>query len=168
MYRIRDYLDHDTIKQVYLSLAYPHLLYCCAQWGGTFSTYTDSLFVEQKKLLRIMFHRQSYDHTHPLFTSYNLLKLNDITRIYLQTCLFVHSALYSSPVDWNFHLMDHSSTRSYNNLRLPLCRTSHAQLNILFRGPKLWNQLPQDIKRETSRPTFKRKLKKNMLLNNYS
>ena len=52
IYRIRDYVDKDSLRQIYLSLAYPHLLYCCALCGGAYKTFIDNLFVEQKKLIR--------------------------------------------------------------------------------------------------------------------
>lgn len=48
IYRIRGLVNHDSVRQLYLSLAYPHLLYCCALWGGAFKTLIDSLFVDKK------------------------------------------------------------------------------------------------------------------------
>lgn len=155
-YRIRDHVNSDSLKQIYLSLAYPHLLYCCALWGGAYKTYVDRLFVEQKKLIRIMTRHQRFDHTQPLFSSLRLLKLPDI--IHLQSCLFVHGALHSYPTNCNIDVIDRSDNR-INKLRIPLCRTSHAQQNIAFQGPKTWNQLPQDLKNITSRSEFKYKLK---------
>ena len=45
------------------------------------------------------------------------------------------------------------------DLRVPLFRTSNGQKSILFRGPKLWNQLSSDVKLAPSPLTFKRRLK---------
>ena len=133
--------------------------------GGAFKTYTDSLFIQQKKLIRIMSHSHRYDHTHPLFTTLNLLKLPDI--IYLQTCLFVYGALHCFPVNCNFHVLDHSNTRNVQTLQLPLCRTSHAQQSVQFRGPKSWNQLPNNVKDTFSRPKFKQEIK-NLIIAKYN
>ena len=33
IFRIRDYIVKDSVRQIYLSLGYPHLIYCCAIWG---------------------------------------------------------------------------------------------------------------------------------------
>lgn len=33
VYRIRDCLDTESILQIYLSLSFAHLSYCCALWG---------------------------------------------------------------------------------------------------------------------------------------
>ncbi len=107
--RIRDHVNTDSLKQISLSLAYPHLLYCCALWGGAYKTYVDPLFVEQKKPIRIMTRNQRFDHTQPLFSGLNLLKLPDI--IHLQSCLFVHGALHSHPINSNIDVIDRKDNR---------------------------------------------------------
>lgn len=43
MYRTRNYMNTESRKQIYLSLGYPHLLYCCALWGGAYVTFINSL-----------------------------------------------------------------------------------------------------------------------------
>ncbi len=108
-----------------------------------------------------MSHHQRYDHSDPLFNKLNILKLPNI--LHLQTCLFVHKALHFFPQNTDF-LMENSITRTYNQLRIPLYRTSHAQQNILYRGPKQWNDLPHELRDITTFPLFKRRLK-NMLYN---
>ncbi len=34
----------------------------------------------------------------------------------------------------------------YNNLKIPLRKTSHAQQSVVFRGSKIWNEILLDIK----------------------
>ena len=161
LYNIRDYMDHETLKLIYYSLAYSHIIYCCAVWGGAFKTLITGLFTVQKKMLRVMFRRQRYDHTGPLFNNYQLLSVQDI--INLRTCIFVYKSIHLFPIDCMFQTMSRDSSRS-QNFRVPLCRTSHAQQSVLVRGCRLWNQLPEDIKCSNTIDTFKRKLK-NQLLN---
>lgn len=48
-YKIRNNLTVDCLKLLYMSIVYPHLLYCSAIWGGAFSTLIDGIFVAQKK-----------------------------------------------------------------------------------------------------------------------
>ena len=154
--RVRDSLNREKLRQMYLSLTYPHPLYGSALWGGAFKTYIDSLFIQQKKLVRIMSHSQRYDHTHPFLTSLKLLKLPDI--LYLQTCVFVYGALHLFPKNCNFHILDRNNTCNVLTLQLPLCRTSQAQQSIQFRGPKLWNQLQNYIGNIHSCVKFKQDL----------
>ena len=81
------------------------------------------------------------------FRDVKLLKLSDV--IDLQTTLFVHGALNTFPMDCKVQVIARNDT-SRQNLRLPLCRTSHAQQSILVRGARHWNQLPHHIKNATS------------------
>lgn len=156
IYRLRDCLNQNSLRQIYLSLIYPHLLYCCAIWGGAYNTFIDSLIISQKKLLRVMFFKDRYAHTNCIFRDFRLLKLPDI--IYLQTNLFVHKALHSFPVYPGFTVMPHSVTRRTHQLRLPLCRSTHAQQSVLSRGSKNWNNLPQSLLNNDNLVSFKRNL----------
>lgn len=61
--KIRNCINTSCLKQLYISLAKHHLLYCSAIWGGASKTYIDKLFLTQKKIVCIIFHKASYDHT---------------------------------------------------------------------------------------------------------
>ena len=102
LYKIRYSMNTDFLRHIYLSLVYPHLLYCSALWEGAYKTFLDSLFVCQK----LLFNKQRYDHTSPLLKEFKLSKLHDI--IYLQTGLFVHGALYTFPLDCGFQHNTHT------------------------------------------------------------
>ena len=47
-------------------------------------------------------------------------------------------------------------TRKKDDLKLPYCRTNLRQNTICFQGPKLWNNIPADIKQTKSLNIFKR------------
>lgn len=164
-YRIREYLNQDNIKLIYSSLAYPHFLYCAAIWGGAYQTHIQSLFVTQKKLIRVMFNCHRYYHTNPIFSHHKILKVPDI--IQLQTLLFVFNALVcNNSTDRDFQIIAHNiATRRPCTLRIPLCRTSHAQQSVLVRGARQWNQLPDDLKLAPAKHIFKSKLKLALLHN---
>lgn len=51
LYKIRNSITSDCLKLVYMSLAYPHFLYCSAIWGGAYNTYCSTLFTAQKNSL---------------------------------------------------------------------------------------------------------------------
>ena len=46
-----------------------------------------------------------------------------------------------------------------DDLKLPYCRTNLHQNTICFQGPKLWNNIPSDIKQTKSLNIFKRGVK---------
>ena len=54
-------------------------------------------------------------------------------------------------------------TRNSNNFHLPHMRLSVSQKSIFFQGPKLWNDLPLDIKTSPSINVFKRRFKKYLI-----
>jgi hypothetical protein len=54
-------------------------------------------------------------------------------------------------------------TRNVNDLHLPLCRLVTEQRTFDFRGAKMWNSLPPEIKSEQSLKSFKYKLHSHLL-----
>lgn len=90
IFRIRNCLNSKCLRQIYYTLVYPHLTYCCGIWGGAYCTLINNLFITQKKLLRLMYFKGRYDHTNSIFKDAGLLKVPDI--INLQTSLFVHKS----------------------------------------------------------------------------
>lgn len=162
IYRIRNNLSKEHLRLIYFALVYPHLLYCSAIWGGGYGTDLNSLFTTQKKILRTMHYKGRYDHSNLLFADSKLLKLNEI--LDLQVALFVYKSLHLYLVNPGFVPLPPS--RRVNELRIPLCLTTHAQHSILIRGSRQWNQLPQDLRSAQSHHIFKNRYKK-ILLNKY-
>ena len=158
IFKIRDFMSVDSLKLIYSSLIYPYFLYGTAIWGGCYETDLDSLFITQKKLIRIMTYSSRFAHTTPLFQNLRLLKLKDIIR--LQTNIFVFNAMYMFSSNCGFqYTPQYVSSRRPGTLRIPLCRTSHAQRSVTYRGTSCWNDLPNDIRTITSRNNFKLKIK---------
>ena len=100
--------------------------------------------------------KQRHEHTQDIFIDLKLLRLPDI--IYLQTNLFVHKSLHSSSIVPNFTGMPGNVTRRSRDSLVTLCRTSHAKQNILSRGAKIWNNLPQHLKTNENIKVFKSEL----------
>ena len=44
MYKVRNCITTDCLRQIYLFLAYPHFIYCTGIWGRAYKTYVDTLF----------------------------------------------------------------------------------------------------------------------------
>ena len=136
------------------------MLYCASIFGGTYKTHLDKLFVNQKKLVRVMTGSGRFAHTTPIFQELQLLKLQDI--VTYQTLLLVYRCLYIYKVDYGFEYVANTNVRTRlrqtNNLKIPLCNTSHAQHSAIYRGTKLWNELSPDLKNK-SLNSFKLQLK---------
>lgn len=162
LYRIRNCVTLDCLKLIYYCTAYQHLLYCSSIWGGAYSTLLDGLFLAQKKLMRVIFRKSRFDHTDPIFLGNNILKVPDI--ISLQTCLFVFKSIYVYPNNTNFKFFSqNTNTRRPNDLKIPLCRTVHAQRSVSMRGVMKWNDLPHQTKALTSITSFKNNIRLSLL-----
>jgi len=151
------------LKQLYLSLAYPHIVYCSAVWSGANKTSLKSLEREQKRIIRIITYRSYNDHTGPIFKELELLKLPDIMLI--QTGLFVFKSVKGlTPSINSFQRITHSiHTRGvHETLRLPQCRTSHAQKRLAYRGSKIWNSLDYVLRQSPTVYHFKRAMKQEL------
>ena len=57
MYKIRNFVDNKTLKMIYYSLIYPHLLYAIPIWGNSDQTHIKPLFIVQKKAVRLILNK---------------------------------------------------------------------------------------------------------------
>ena len=60
-------LDTKTLILLYNAIIIPYLNYCVEVWGNTHKTNIYSLFIKQKKAVRIAYHAKYLDHTSSLF-----------------------------------------------------------------------------------------------------
>ena len=113
MYRIRNCVDNQTLKMIYYSLIYSHLLYGIPIWGNADEVHISPLYILQKKAIRLIVNKdksiqtlfklpgehESYWYidtfvkpsSSPLFTELGILKLYDIFKV--STLLFVYESL---------------------------------------------------------------------------
>ena len=54
MYKARRYLNKVSLKNLYYAYMYPYFTYCIEVWGSAAKCHVNSLFLLQKKNIRIM------------------------------------------------------------------------------------------------------------------
>ena len=80
---------------MYCTLVMPYLTYCCEVWGNNYKTRIQSLFILQKRAIRIICLNANYKcHTKPLF--FQLRSLNVFDIIDLNSLVFVYKAFHNS------------------------------------------------------------------------
>ena len=52
--KARHYLELKNLKELYNTMVYPYLTYCNINWASTYPTRLRSIYIAQKKLLRLM------------------------------------------------------------------------------------------------------------------
>ena len=192
MYRIRNCVDNQTLKMIYYSLVYSHLLYGIPIWGNADDVHISPLYLLQKKAIRLILNKDKSIKTlfelpgedvsywyidtfvkpssSPLFLELKILKLYDIFK--LSTLLFVYDCLNElNPTQFHSYYMFPYMTRNTavnrsGNLELPQPRTSTYGLKaIKFTGTKLWNDLTQNERTAVSKNVFKMNMKKRLIMN---
>ena len=168
--KLKSFLPEMILKQIYCSLALPHLRYCISTWGSASTATLQKLTIQQKILLRIINNVPFRTHTSPLFKKLNLLKFEDFFKynclIVMYNCLKnnKHEHLYAKIVNCQNN-MHHMQSRNNQSLRLPFYNLSRCKQSMLYSGIKNWNNIPNDIKQSTSINIFKRKCTQYFLAN---
>ena len=147
---------------MYYSFVYPYLLYGILIWGDAANAHLNSLFLIQKKIIRIITLSEYLAPTRPLFLSTEILKLKDIYRF----SLGIH--MYKEQTVGNVRLVDHQyNTRNHNNAVPIFQRLAQSQRSLSYNGPIYWNLIPYNIKNSSSLSVFK-KLYKKFLVSQYA
>ena len=190
MNRIRNYVTDNTLKLIYHSLIYPHLLYGISVWGNADITHLDSLRILQKKAVRIISNKHKNIHSlftlpgdpemywlfdtfikeasTPLFNNLNILKISDIFNASILN--FVYDSLNNINPS-QFHDYFRYPPNNYNtaanrrgDLDTPQVRTTTYGLkSIKYFGCILWNNLPISIKNSLSKKIFNKSVKRHFI-----
>jgi len=54
IYNVKHILDEVSLQLLYITLIVPYLTYCIEVWGKASTSYTERLFLLQKKTIRIV------------------------------------------------------------------------------------------------------------------
>ena len=127
-------------------------------WGGTFSSHLEKLIVQHKRAIRIISDSDFYAHTTPLFHQLGLLKFPDIYRY------FVALYMYKSQTESLQTRQHRYETRNRDFIRPTFHRLTLSQHALSFKGPSVWNSLPDSLKQIDSLPKFKHNLKSHLLM----
>ena len=150
LYKLNKLLPTRTLITLHYALIFPHLMYGIIIWG---SIYLTSLQTLQHKAIRAIAKLKSKDRVIPIYKQYNLLKTNDIYR--LEIAKFMHHFQTKSLpfifTDYFMYLKDchHHKTRISNctNFFLLYYLSSQLQCCIKYSGVRLWNCIPENIKK---------------------
>ena len=170
--RVKKQLPPASLKTLYSSLILPHLQYGLAAWGGCSSQAKKRITMIQKRAIRTICKAYHTSHTEPRMRQLGLLKLDDL---YKQQCLtFINDSINKrGPISVaNMIVTERESTthnlRNHhsdpNCLRVPLAKSRYISNSFSFKGPQMWNQLPNDLKVIERKSLFKIRLKQHFLM----
>ena len=169
-YKLKKYVNQHTLKMLYYSLVYPHLQYCITSWGKAAEYLISKIFVMQKYFIKTICNKGSLEQSTPLFLNLEMLKLNDIYKLQVGKLMY---KVKNETLIGNNTLIKTSEIHNYNtrlagslNYFIPQKRTCVGKRSFSFNGPKIWQNIPLEIKNSTT-GCFKYKLKK-LLLDSYN
>ena len=152
--KIKHFFPPDILRYLYLTLFYPYLTYCVLAWGKSQKTVLNPINILQKKAVRIITNSDYRAHTHPLFKSLTILKLDDIYTYNSLIHIFKVLNLNKYPAQLN-ELETSQPSHRYNlrhtQYMPPRSRIKKCDQDPLIQGIKNWNILPQEL---TTLPTL--------------
>ena len=155
LYKLNKHLPTRTLITLYYALIFSHLMYGIIIWGSTYSSYLTSLQTLQNKAITALAKLKPKDRVTPIpiYKQYNFLKTNDMYR--LEIAKFMHhfhsKSLPFIFTDYFMYLKDchNRKTRisNHTNFFLPYYSSSRLQRCIKYSGVRLWNCIPENIKK---------------------
>ena len=147
--RIKNIVPFPVLKNLYYTLIYPYLYYCLLIWGSSYQQHLNSLWLLQKRAIRIINLKPFRHPTSQLFFQSKILKLPDIYLLKLGLYMYENK---ENPIFIRYH--DHQ-TRSHTLLYPVFSRLTSTQQSVFYSGPVRWNNIPLTIKNSRSLSIFK-------------
>ena len=99
--KARKVLQKGSLISLYYSFKYPYLIYCNQIWGSACKTQIESLFILQKKALRIITGVHPRSPSEPLFRQLKFLNYENIFKYLVGRLIY---RVYHGEVHFSFYL----------------------------------------------------------------
>ena len=170
LYRAKQYLNLNSLKQLYFAFINSYLNYGNIIWGSTYKSKLKKLYSKQKHACRIIFREDRYTSVHHRLKEIGALDIYQLNTY--QTLTFMHQVKHQSCPSLfksQFFNIDHKYPTRYsrNAFKIPFANLNVKRFSIRYRGPFLWNTvLSDELKNQSSQMSFacfKKTLKKYLI-----
>ncbi len=152
LYRLKNYVNSNILRQVYYSIAFSHLNYGISSWGSAPPTNLNDLQCKQNHCIRVVYDLDRMCNRNNMYFSNKLLKINEI--YHFQCLKFIHKFHNNNIAPaFNSYFTYASDVHSYNtryatnsNFHLPIIHNSFGLRSPSYTGSRLWSQLPHHAK----------------------
>uniref|UniRef100_A0A1B6FLH7 Reverse transcriptase domain-containing protein n=1 Tax=Cuerna arida TaxID=1464854 RepID=A0A1B6FLH7_9HEMI len=148
--RIMNVADTDTARVAYFAMFESRVRYGLIVWGGTSATNLNRVLTLQKRAIRAIAGLNPMESCREAFKSY---KIKTVIALYIEQ-IILHAASLNLPTGHTIHSYN---TRHGSDYTLPLHRLTLTEKKPSYRGAKLYNNLPDDIRGLTGE-TLQKKL----------
>ena len=171
---IRPYLTSDATKTLINSLVTSRLDYCNALLYGVPKSTTSKLQTVQNTAARLITKTTRFEHITPILKDLHWLQIQDRIKykILIQTFKTLHgqSPVYMRDlVEVYVPNRNLRSASAATTLVPQKCRlVSYGDRSFKVAAAKLWNSLPDNLRKDSSLNSFKRALKTHLFKNSYN
>ena len=161
--RIKYLLDKKNILLVLNAFIFSRLFYCSTVWSNTCKFNLKKLQLVQNFAARLILGLRKFDHISEGLKSLKWLNVKD--RLFLNDAVMVHRYLQDNAPEYlkekfvKRQEVSGRKTRHSAALNLPLCRLTKGQRSFTYRGAKLFDSLPDDLKTVPCSSVFKQRLR---------
>lgn len=154
--KLKNTCNMDTARTAYFSLFESHLRYGLLVWGNSSSRNLQRVLVLQKKAVRILAGLKPLDSCRAAFED---LKILTVASLYISevTCHAVSQNLSKLGETHSYN------TRNANDFSLPTHHLTKYEKKPSYIGSKLYNLLPDHLKKICKEKSFKQKLQEWLL-----
>lgn len=157
-YFLRDLCNENILRMLYFSLIQSRIEYGIVFWGNTYESYLSQIYLQQKHLVRLISFRNRFEHTRPLFIKHRILPLKYL--FVFKVLKLFYSKSGNIPINDNTYRL---KLRHANHFDIPRPMNAFFTKTYSFIAPKMFNLLPETIKKAKNKNLFLKKLKKWLL-----
>lgn len=152
-YFLRNICNQELLRMLYFAFAQSRIEYGIVLWGSAYNTNSNSIFLQQKHLVRVISHRTRTEPSRPLFSKLNILPLK---KLFILRVLRKYYDTVNIP---NEVVRYKRKLRNAHCSIVPQPKNTCFQKSFYFVAPWLFNSLPNDVKVSRNRNEFAKKLK---------
>lgn len=147
------------MRMLYFALFQSRVEYGIIIWGSAYETYLNLIYLQQKHVIRLISQKGKFEHTRPLYDDLRILPLKHLF-IFKVLKIFYER---SGGVQYITNNIYRQRLRNVNQFPVPKPNYSFYIKTINFIAPRIFNQLPDQIKEARNRKFYLNKLRKWLL-----
>ena len=154
--KLKHFLPSHLLLKLYYALFHSNLLYGLLVRHNTYKAYTSKITGLQNKAVKLVSNSKRTDKCDPVYKNLRILQLHDL-HIY-ETAIFMHKFHNNKlPLSFSRYFVRIAEIHSANTRRsttglkyyIPQYKTNRLQRSIKYVGVKIWNKIPDSIKKKT-------------------
>jgi hypothetical protein len=164
--KLKKTLSTEVLLKLYYAYIHSYLVNGIIVWGSATKTSLDPIIKLQKKCIRIISFVSSRTKSIPLFTTLNVLPLNEL--YYSRIAIFMYKVHHCNHPDIICKLFNKNHGRILRNNHhfiVPASKACIFEMSITVQGCKLYNTLIDTVNFNCSLLTFNKNIKKYFILN---